>query len=82
MDLFDEEFSLEELKSKGTGGDEFFEEIEIVPFAFDRYEVDIILSTSNKFLGIQDIRISKDFLSHEQKMHSQGYYDDSEFYRE
>lgn len=82
MNLFDEEYFLEDLKNRGTGGDKFFDEVEIRHCFFDKYEIDVILSSSKKFLGIRDITINKDFLSHEQKMHSQGYYDDSEYYQE
>ena len=82
MGVFDEDRILKEIRSKGTGGYELLEGIEIVPFEFDRFIVDVVLSSSERFLGIKDIKMNKDFLSHEQKMHSQGYYDDSEFYQQ
>lgn len=81
MNVFDDKFLFEKIKGRGTGGYELIDEIDVVPFEFDKYIVDVILSSSDKFIGIKNIKIKKDFLSHEQKMHSIGYYDDSNFYQ-
>lgn len=86
MVKLDENFLLERFRAEGTSGDELIRDViidnvKILQIPFDRFIVDLILSSSDKFLGIRDIKINKDFLSHEQKMHSIGYYDDSEYYQ-
>jgi len=51
-----------------------------VSIPFDKYEVVVKLNESNKFIGIEEIKINKDFLSFSQKTSKIGYLDVSEFY--
>lgn len=49
---------------------------------FDRYEVGIRVGPGNEFRGITEVRVSKDFLSDQQRTQTQGYHDVSDLYAE
>jgi hypothetical protein len=51
-----------------------------VTVPFDRYEVVVRLGPHREFLGIVEVRVSKDFRSVEQKVESAGYHDVSDLY--
>lgn len=53
---------------------------ETVPF--DRYEIVLELGPHREFLGIVEVRISKDFRSVQQKVESTDYHDVSDLYQE
>jgi hypothetical protein len=40
----------------------------IISYPFDRYEVKVILNDRDQFVGIEEIKIHKEFLSLKQKM--------------
>lgn len=52
----------------------------VVPFG--SYDVVIRVTEDGRLLGIDEIRVRKDFLSHEQRIASSGCFDVDEFYRE
>ena len=54
--------------------------IAVVPYG--TYEVVIILDQDNRFLGIQEIRITKDFLSLEQSLAHRDAFDVEDFYED
>lgn len=53
-----------------------------IVYPFDKYEIKVKLSMDNKFIGIVEIKLNKEFLSFKQKMASQGVHDVDKFYRE
>ncbi len=49
---------------------------------FGQYEITVVLTGSNEFVGISEVKLNRDFLSYKQKVTPQGYHDVSAFYRE
>lgn len=82
MDLDIKDFDYEKLKNKGTGGHEEPDDYKIIDYPFDRYQIKVKLTPTNEFIGIIEVKINKDFLSHKQKITSQGFHDVDEFYPE
>jgi len=76
--------SYDQLKTKGTG------DIIIgkakghnhIVYPFGKYEVTVELSPDNKFIGISEIKVNKDFRSYKQRIVSKGFHDVDEFYKE
>lgn len=77
-----ESYDYERHEEQETGSHK--EKYKIEEYPFDRYQIKIALTPDNKFLGILEITLNKDFLSHKQKMISKGpkgYHDIDEFYK-
>ena len=66
----------------GTGSHALAESYRFVIYPFGKYEIKVVLNSSDEFLGITEISINKDFLTHKQKMSIKGYHDVDEFYPE
>lgn len=82
MDLSTNVFDYNNLKKKGTGSHDLIEDYKIINYPFDKYQIKVKLTPNNEFIGIIEIKINKEFLSHKQKIVSKGYIDVDEFYRE
>jgi predicted component of type VI protein secretion system len=82
MDLKEKNYDYDNLKKQGTGSHERVDDYKIILYPFDKYQIKIKLSPSNEFIGIVEVKINKEFLSHKQKITSQGFLDVEEFYRE
>lgn len=82
MALSTKDFDYDKLKNQGTGSHEEPDDYKIVVYPFDKYQIKVKLTTSNEFIGITEVKINKEFLSHKQKVASQGFHDVDEFYRE
>lgn len=70
------------LKRHGTGSHDEHEDYKTVICLFDKYEIVIRLSPANEFIGIEQVKINKDFLSLEQKLSLQNYFNVEQFYKE
>jgi hypothetical protein len=77
-----EDFDYTTLRNRGTGGREAPENYKLVVYPFGRYLITIKLSLNNEFIGIEEVKVNKDFLSYKQKIPSKGFHDVEEFYRE
>jgi len=53
-----------------------------VVYPFGRYEIMVKLGPANEFIGIEEVRLNRDFLSYQQRIASTGFHDVEEFYRE
>ena len=71
-----------QVKEEGTGNKEIFDQFKLIEYFFERYIVKIVLTPSNKFLGIIEVKVNKDFRSYEQKIRSQVYHDEDELYQD
>jgi len=80
MDLQRKDY--DKIKEQGTGIHGEISDYKIITFPFDKYEISVKLTATNEFLEIVEVKINKDFLSHKQKIISQGYHDVTEFYKE
>ncbi len=74
---YDEERSIKE-----ETGSRDSEKYVIKEYPFDKYHVKIKLTLNNEFVGIEEIKINKQFLSHRQKKTPLGFHDVDEFYRD
>jgi len=73
------------LEEQGTGSHEGHEEFKIIAYPLDRYVIKVKLTPAGGFIGIVEVSVNKDFLSHTQRLSSLsklGYHDVEEFYRE
>jgi len=82
MDLYTEERDYNNLKNQGTGSHGDIDDFKIIPYLFGKYQIKIKLTPTNKFIGIVEVKINKDFLSYKQKTTLRGFHDVDEFYRE
>lgn len=82
MDFKDKNYDYNNIKNQGTGSLEKFDDCKIILYPFDKYQIKIKLTPSNEFIGIIEIKVNKEFLSHKQKITSQGFLDVEEFYKE
>lgn len=70
------------LKRQGTGSHDSLEETKTVVYTFGRYRIKVQLTTSNEFLGIEEIEIDKDFVANKKRAVPAGFHDVEEFYPE
>jgi len=69
--------------TKGSTGSEFDAQgHKLVVVPYHNFEVIVCLTEDNRFLGITELRIKKDFLSPDQKVANSGVFDVDEFYQE
>ncbi|MGD2249742.1 MAG: hypothetical protein PVF58_15140 [Candidatus Methanofastidiosia archaeon] len=80
MNLYRKEYDYDEIKKQGTGSHDISDDYKIIVCPFDKYEIKMKLSPTNEFIEIVEVKINKEFLSHEQKISSAGFHDVDEFY--
>lgn len=73
-----DEFNYTNLCKSGTGGTSPSEETKTVEINFDRYMIKVVLSQRNEFIGINEVRINKDFLSYANKLNLMNSSDNSD----
>jgi hypothetical protein len=77
--------NLRDAETKGTGSHAPDEEAISVVYPFDRYMITVKLTPDGRFLGIEEVAISKDFLDYAQKvaaLSSTGYHDVEQYYKD
>lgn len=82
MDLYRDDYDYSNPKDQGTGSHNESDDYKIIVYPFDKYQIKVKLTPTNEFIGIVEIKINREFLSHKQKMASKGFHDVDEFYRE
>jgi len=84
LKLFNSKDALDydKLRSRGTGAHEAPANYKIIVYPFDKYLIKIMLSPDDRFIGIVEINVNKDFLSYQQKATPKGSHDVEEYYRE
>jgi hypothetical protein len=82
MDTYSEDNNYSDTRDLGTGSHCEFKEYKIKTYPFDKYEIKIKLTPNNEFIEVLEVKINKDFLSHKQKILSQGFHDVEKFYQE
>ncbi|MEK9137488.1 MAG: hypothetical protein AAB393_10230 [Bacteroidota bacterium] len=76
------EYIREPFTDQGTGTARDAGDFVVVTCVFDRYEIKVKLTPTNQFVGIVEVKINKDFLSHRQRLGARNYLDVEEYYRE
>ena len=66
----------------GTGNVESEPETKIMIVPYDIYDIVIEIDQSGRFMGIEEVRINKSFLSLKQLLANQGDMDVEEFYED
>jgi hypothetical protein len=80
MELEAKEHSYSDFTSQATGS--VGEDYKIISYPFDKYVIKVRVSLRNEFVGIVEVKVNKDFLSHKQKIGIQTHLDVDEYYRE
>ena len=75
-----QEYENSNLKISGNGTGDFEEEFITKEIPFEKYIVKVKLTLSGKFIGIEEISFSKDFLTNKQKLLKQSAKDVEEYY--
>lgn len=66
----------------GTGGHPGFQEYKVVQYPVGKYIAKVVLGPSNQFIGIVEIGVNKNFMSHLEKLSKSGFHDVEDYYRE
>jgi uncharacterized membrane protein len=74
-------YSYNKMKTRGTGGLVLKKSSNQITCPFGKYNVTVKVSKDQKFVGISEIRINKDFRSYRQKLMPKGYHDVEDFYK-
>lgn len=61
-------------------GDYGISNVREVEYRFGKFTVRIALTTDGEFIGVNEIRINKDFVAHERRTGTIGYHDVEAFY--
>lgn len=68
--------------NRGTGSKSFKDNVKIIEYPFDRFDISVEVGPNNEFLGIVAVKINKDFLSYAQKLRNATVHDMGEFYKD
>lgn len=82
MELNFFEYDYNKIKNFGTGSHNISDDYKIETIQFGKYEIKVILTPYNEFIGIAEIALNKDFLSYEQKIAIKGFHDVDDLYPE
>lgn len=63
-------------------GSHDYTEYKKIDYPFGKYEVTIKLSINNEFIGIEQIRLNRDFAENEKERLPHGYHDVDKYYDE
>lgn len=66
----------------GTGSVGNIDDYRIIRYPFDKYEIAVIVDSNNRFMGIYEVAIKRDFLSSRQRMATRSHIDVDEYYKE
>ena len=80
--LPDKQYSYSDLTSGSTGAGFQEKTYKLVTVPYDNFEIVVCLSEDDRFLGVAELRIKKDFLSAEQRIANTGVFDVDEFYED
>lgn len=59
-----------------------FEDSKHIKYPFGKYIIVVKVTSDNKFLGIVEVEVNKDFRSHAQKIASTNFLDVEEYYKD
>lgn len=82
MDPHAKDYDYRRLREEGTGSHDEPSDYKTIVFPFDKYQITVKLTPANEFIGITEVKVNKNFLSHKQKITPQGFHDVDDFYRE
>lgn len=62
--------------------DQTIEQSKKIVYSFDRYEIEVLVTETGKFIGIVGIKVNADFLTQAQKLSTASFHDVEKYYRE
>lgn len=65
-----------------TGSNNDLYNTKVIESVLGKYTLKIRVTLSNEFLGIEEIKINKEFASYKSKITPKGYHDVSKYYEE
>jgi hypothetical protein len=68
------------ITAAGTGNQSIEQGKKII-YPFDKYEIEVMVTDTGKFIGITGIRINASFLKQAQKLSTSGYHDVDKYYQ-
>lgn len=74
-------WSYDKIRTKGTGGTVLRKTRNQITYPFGKFNVTVDVTKNNKFVGISEIKVNKDFRSYKQKTAVKGYHDVEDFYK-
>ena len=80
MNSHQENYNPNDLKNQETGSHGKSERFKEITYSFGKYQIKILLTLSNKFIGVTEVKINKEFLSYKQKTALRGFHDVDKFY--
>jgi hypothetical protein len=78
----EKDYDYESLASDSTGSQEIPVDFDIKIVPFDKYNIKVKVSKDNEFIGILEVEVNKDFLSHKKSITPTGSHDVDDFYKE
>jgi len=74
-------------KDSGTGSDddedfEDNEDVKYIDYPFGIYMIKVALTPDKEFIGIVEVKVNRDFLSHKQKIGVKGFINVDDYYKE
>ena len=82
MEIDEKKYGYDSFTKQATGSLSQSEDYRIIPYVCDIYEIKVKVGPSNEFLGIVEVKVNKEFLSHKQRLSKQSYLDVGDYYRE
>ena len=79
---FDITVGYDEFKKHSTGSHESDDKYNYISYRFDRYDIKIKLTPDNKFVGVEEVKVNKEFLSNKDKASIKKYHDVTDYYRD
>ena len=70
------------LVGEASGSPDRPQDYKIISYPFGKYIIKVKVTQDNEFIGIAELAINRDFLSHKQRLSSHRFHDVDEFYRE
>lgn len=70
------------MKVTGSTGSHDFDETQFINYKLGKYEITVEVTLDNKFIGITEVKVNKDFRSYRQKIASTKVLDVEEYYKD
>lgn len=77
-----DELSFNEITQDATGSINIPDIGKSLLYPLGKYIIKVRLTNDNKFVGISEVNVNKDFLDYKQKLMPKGVHDVDEYYRE
>jgi hypothetical protein len=77
-----DDYSYEFLTQRSTGSVSGGHRHKVVVVPYGRFEISVCLTEDNRFVGVTEIRVKKDFRNIDQRIANSGYFDVEQFYQD